>query len=158
MSVLAPGPVPALASVPPSGGSAGASDPADFGALVVTSLLALTLLAVLAAVVAPRPVAAVLILTAAVALPGAAITLRLKWGDTVTAIAITVALGLAIDIFAALAMVWSGWWHPMAAAAIVGAVSALTLVCAVRRPWRFATVKVDDSLRTVIALVPAVAS
>jgi hypothetical protein len=123
--------------------------------LVAASLLALELVAVLAAVVAPAPVRGLLILVAAVALPGAAITLRMRLGDALTMVALTAAVGLAIDIFVGLAMVWTGWWHPAVAAVIVGGASTISLLPELRGFAHVARLRVADPLPALFTILPA---
>jgi hypothetical protein len=138
------------APAPPNG--------SELKSLVALSLVALELVAVVGAFVAPAPVRALLILAAAVAVPGAAITVRLNLGDALTAIGLTVALGLAVDVVASLAMLWSGWFHPVAGAVIVGAASTASLVPHLRGALRLERLRVADPAKTLLALLPAVAA
>jgi hypothetical protein len=151
--LLTPAPAPD-GSLEPAPTSA-IPEPSKLRPLVAASLIALELVAVLAAVAAPAPVRALLILAAAVALPGAAITLRLKLGDAVTAIGLTVALGLTVDIIAGLALVWSGWWHPALAAAIVGGASTITLLPELRGWPRRVKLSAAGLLPSLVVLLPA---
>jgi hypothetical protein len=159
---LAPTPTPAPAPAPSAGDPDAAPSTLPAGpvrselrSLVALSLVALELVAVLSAFVAPAPVRALLILAAAVALPGAAITVRLNLGDALTTIGLTVALGLTVDVLVALAMVWTGWFHPVAAAVVVGAASTASLAAHLRGAMRLGRLRVADPARAFLALLPA---
>ena len=139
-------------------GAESPSERSDHRALVGGSLLGLELAAVIAAGVAPAPVRALLILAAMVALPGGAITLRLRLGDALTALALTVALGLTADVFAGLAMVWTGWWHPVAAAAVLGGASTASILPLVRGRLPVARLAAAPPLSAVLGALPALAA
>lgn len=70
-----------------------------------------------------------LVLAAACLVPGGALLTRLAVADAVEAVALAVALGFTVEAAGALAMAWSGWWHPFAyALALVGAASVLIVL------------------------------
>jgi hypothetical protein len=96
--------------------------------MLPAGVVALALLAVLAAFVAPQPARAVIVFAAMAIVPGAAVMLRVPSTDAATALGLTVALGLAIDTLASLFMVWTGWWYPVAGAAVVGTISVLSIL------------------------------
>jgi len=53
-----------------------------------------------------------LVLTAACLIPGGALLTRLPVEDALEAFGLAVGLGFTIEAIGALAMVWTGWWHP----------------------------------------------
>lgn len=146
VALLQPAPVGAPARVlGPAGGrdrpavsSAPSGDRRQASAAAV-GVLALTLAAAVAAFAAPQPARALLIFAAMVTVPGAAVMLRVSGTDATTAAGLTVAISLAIGTLASLAMVWTGWWHPVAGAAAVGTASVLSILplCRgrLRVPW-----------------------
>jgi hypothetical protein len=91
------------------------------------SLIGLALALCLAClVVLPAPVAARAIVgfTVLFTLPGAAILTRVRIADPLAALATAIALSLSVDTAVALLMIWTGWWRPGAAAAVL-----LTTAC-----------------------------
>jgi uncharacterized membrane protein len=82
-----------------------------------------------------------LVLTAACLLPGGALLTRLPVEDVLEACGLAVGLGFTIEAVGALAMVWTGWWHPlgwalalMAAACVMFALDLRRNLVAVREP------------------------
>jgi hypothetical protein len=69
------------------------------------------------------------VLLAACLLPGAALLTRLSAEDAIERCALAISLGLCLEAAGALAMVWSGWWHPFlwASALLAGACLVLAL-------------------------------
>jgi hypothetical protein len=53
-----------------------------------------------------------LVLVAACLIPGSALLTRLPGEDVLEALGLAVGLGFCIEAAGALAMVWTGWWHP----------------------------------------------
>ncbi len=74
-----------------------------------------------------------LVLAAACLIPGGALLTRLPVEDAVEAFGLTVGLGLTIETFGALAMVWTGWWHPFGWAIVLGAIACAVLAVDLRR-------------------------
>jgi hypothetical protein len=67
-------------------------------------------------------------LLAALIVPGAAVMTRLPIADVSQGAALIVGMSLTIEVSATLVMVWSGWWHPVAAAIIIIGAAAIVLV------------------------------
>jgi uncharacterized membrane protein len=102
-------------------------------------LAALALIAVACVVNLFVPVGAgrtIVTLLAALAVPGAAVMIRMPVSDPAQGVALAVGLSLTVEVVVTLVMVWTGWWHPVAAAAalagVTAAVLAADLVCDVR--------------------------
>jgi hypothetical protein len=55
-----------------------------------------------------------LVLLAACVVPGAALLTRVEVHDLLEAAGLAVAFSLGVEGAGALAMVWTGWWHPLA--------------------------------------------
>jgi uncharacterized membrane protein len=76
-------------------------------------------------------------LLAALAVPGAALMIRMPVSDPAQGATLVVGLSLTVEVVVTLMMAWTGWWHPVvAAAALTGftaAVLAADLVRVVRR-------------------------
>jgi hypothetical protein len=68
-----------------------------------------------------------LLLAAACLVPGSALLTRLPVDDTLEAFGLAVGLGLTIETVGALAMVWTGWWHPFGWAIALGALACTML-------------------------------
>ncbi len=70
-----------------------------------------------------------LVLASACLLPGCALLTRLPVEDALEGFGLAVGLGFTIEAIGALAMVWTGWWHPFGWAIALGvaACSALAL-------------------------------
>jgi hypothetical protein len=71
------------------------------------------------------PLRLLLVLATACLVPGGALLTRLPAQDALTALGLAVGLGLCIETVGALAMIWTGVWHPVGAAGVL-----LTLTCA----------------------------
>ena len=67
-----------------------------------------------------------LLLAAACLIPGGALLTRLPSDGVLEATGVAVALGFSIEAAAALVMIWSGWWHPIAWAVILVSVASMT--------------------------------
>lgn len=80
-----------------------------------------------------HPVRPFVLVAAATLVPGGAIVTRLRTGDGLTDLALAIGLSLAVEIAASLALTWTGWWHPAAAALALGAVSLWLLASDLRR-------------------------
>jgi hypothetical protein len=119
---------PALVTPAPVAGPRAARLGRSRTSMLSVGVLALALGAVLAAFVAPQPARAVIVFAAMAIVPGAAVMLRVPPTDAATAVGLTVALGLAIDTLVSLFMVWTGWWYPVAGAAVVGAISVVSIL------------------------------
>jgi hypothetical protein len=74
-----------------------------------------------------------LVFAAACVIPGGAVLTRLPVEDVLEAFGLAVGLGFAIETVGALAMVWTGWWHPFGWAIVVGVGACATLVLDLRR-------------------------
>jgi hypothetical protein len=74
-----------------------------------------------------------LVLVSACLVPGGAMLTRLPVEDPLEAIGLAASLGFCIEALGALAMVWTGWWHPFGWAATVLAVASLVLALDIRR-------------------------
>jgi uncharacterized membrane protein len=67
-----------------------------------------------------------LVLLGACLLPGGALLTRLPVEDVLEAVALAVGIGFSIEAAGALAMAWTGWWHPYAwALVLLGAACAM---------------------------------
>lgn len=76
-------------------------------------LLLLAVLAVAACVLdAHGVIRLLLVLAAACLIPGGAVLTLLPVEDPLEAVGLAVGLGFSIEAVGALAMVWTGWWHP----------------------------------------------
>jgi uncharacterized membrane protein len=94
----------------------------DLGSLV---LLACGLAAVAAG---SGPVRTVLVLAAAISVPGWALLTLLPATDLLTAVALSVAFSLALEIAGSLVLGWVGWWHPFVLAGVLCGASAVALL------------------------------
>jgi len=74
-----------------------------------------------------------LVLAAACLIPGGALLTRLPVEDAIEAFGLAVGLGFTIEAFGALAMVWTGWWHPFGWAIALGVVACAVLLVDLRR-------------------------
>ncbi len=68
--------------------------------------------------------------------PGAALMIRMPVSDPAQRVALVVGLSLTVEVAATLAMAWTGWWHPVAAAAALAAVTSAVLVADLARAVR----------------------
>lgn len=73
-----------------------------------------------------------LVLAAACLIPGSALLTRLSVEDTLEAFALAIGLGLTIETVGALAMIWTGWWHPLGWAIALGALACALLAVDLR--------------------------
>ncbi|HEY4451305.1 MAG TPA: hypothetical protein VGN13_06895 [Solirubrobacteraceae bacterium] len=100
-------------------------------------LLALAAAALLVSVLnAPHAVRLLVLLAAACLVPGAALLCFLPTADPLVRVAMCVGLSLAVEALGALAMVWTGFWHPVAWAAVLGMAACISLAVDVRRGVR----------------------
>jgi uncharacterized membrane protein len=75
-------------------------------------------------------------LLAALVVPGAAVMVRLPISDAAQGVALVTGLSLTVEIAVTLAMAWSGWWHPVAAAAALAGATAVVLAADLVRESR----------------------
>jgi hypothetical protein len=73
-----------------------------------------------------------LVLIAACLIPGSALLTRLSVEDTLEAFGLAIGLGLTIETVGALAMIWTGWWHPLAWTIALGALACALLAIDLR--------------------------
>jgi uncharacterized membrane protein len=79
-----------------------------------SALLALAVLTALACLTdAGTVVRPLLVLLAGCLIPGAALLTRLPVADPLEAAALAVVGSLCMEAVGALAMIWTGWWHPV---------------------------------------------
>ena len=74
-----------------------------------------------------------LVLAAACLIPGSALLTRLSVEDELEAFGLAVGFGFTIEAFGALAMVWTGWWHPFGWAIVLGLVACAVLAIDLQR-------------------------
>lgn len=74
-----------------------------------------------------------LVLAAACLIPGSALLTRLPVEDVLEAFGLAVGLGFTIEAVGALAMVWTGWWHPFGWALALVTAACVVLVLDLRR-------------------------
>jgi hypothetical protein len=74
-----------------------------------------------------------LVLAAACLVPGGALLTRLPVEDAIEAFGLAVGLGITIETLGALAMIWTGWWHPFGWAIVLGVVACAVLAVDLRR-------------------------
>ncbi len=60
------------------------------------------------------------VFVAACLVPGGALLTRLRVGDPAAAVGLAIGLSLGVEIVGSLALVWSGFWHPVLLAAVLG--------------------------------------
>jgi uncharacterized membrane protein len=75
-------------------------------------------------------------LLAALVIPGAPLTIRRPIADPAQGVVLLVALSLAVEVVVTLMMAWTGWWHPVAAAAALAGVTAAVLAADLVRDLR----------------------
>jgi len=98
------------------------------------ALLALAALAAASvAVHAPGAVRVTAVLVAACLLPGGALLTLLPGGEAPQTLGYAVGLGLAVETLGALAMIWSGFWHPVAWSILLGGAASCLLATDLRR-------------------------
>jgi uncharacterized membrane protein len=95
------------------------------------AILALVALAFLAGVInalAPvGPLRTAVSVAAALLVPGGAMTLHMNVTAREHVVALALGLSVAVETLLALAMVWTGWWHPVAVASALLGVSVAAL-------------------------------
>lgn len=74
-----------------------------------------------------------LLLAAACLVPGGALLTRLPLDGVLETVGLAVALGFSIEAGGALVMIWTGWWHPVAWAVILGSVASMTFAFDLQR-------------------------
>jgi hypothetical protein len=74
-----------------------------------------------------------LVLAGACLIPGGALLTRLPVEDVLEAFGLAVGLGFAIEAAGALAMVWTGWWHPFGWALVLVGAACVVFVLDLRR-------------------------
>jgi hypothetical protein len=74
-----------------------------------------------------------LVLAAACLIPGGALLTCLPVEDALEAFGVAVGLGFTIEAIGALAMVWTGWWHPFGWGIALGTVACGVLAIDLRR-------------------------
>jgi uncharacterized membrane protein len=84
-----------------------------------------------------------LVLAATCLLPGSAILTRLPGEDVLEVLGLAVGLSFTVGAAGALAMVWTGWWHPYGCALALVSTACVMIVLDFRRnlretlaPWR----------------------
>lgn len=73
-----------------------------------------------------------LVLAAACLIPGSALLTRLPVEDVLEALGLAVCMGFGMEAVGALAMVWTGWWHPLAWSLVLVAAACVTLALDLR--------------------------
>jgi uncharacterized membrane protein len=79
----------------------------------------------------------IITLLASLTVPGAALMIRLPVSDLAQGMALVVGLSLTAEVVVTLAMAWTGWWHPVAAAAALAGLTAAVLVADLVRNVRW---------------------
>ena len=74
-----------------------------------------------------------LVLAAACLVPGGALLTLLTVEDVLEAVSLAVGFGFGIEAAGALAMAWTGWWHPFGWALVLVAGACVMLVLDLRR-------------------------
>lgn len=74
-----------------------------------------------------------LVLAAACLIPGGALLTRLPGEDVLEAFGLAVGLSFTVEAVGALAMVWTGWWHPFGWALALATVACVMFVLDLRR-------------------------
>lgn len=87
--------------------------------VIDAALLALTAAAVALALTGAGLPRAVLVLAAAVSVPGWAALTRLPRTDLLTSAALAVVISIAIEICGSLVFGWAHWWHPWVLAVVL---------------------------------------
>lgn len=97
---------------------------------VLCDLGLLGLLAAAATVVTGdvQPVRPFVVFAAALLVPGGALLTKLRTGESITDLALTVGLSLAVEVAGGLILAWSGWWHPVTLAVVLGGGSSALLL------------------------------
>jgi hypothetical protein len=101
---------------------------------VESMLLLLAAVTVAVSLEAPASTARLLlVLAAACLLPGGAVLTRLPVGEALEALGLAVALSLCVETIGVLAMIWTGWWHPVGFGVALAALSCLALAADLAR-------------------------
>jgi uncharacterized membrane protein len=74
-----------------------------------------------------------LVLAAACLVPGGALLTRLPVEDPLEAFGLAVGLGFTIEAIGTLAMIWTGWWHPLGWAIVLVSAACGMFVLDLRR-------------------------
>jgi hypothetical protein len=74
-----------------------------------------------------------LVLAAACLVPGGALLTRLPVGDPLEAFGLAVGLGFTIEAIGTLAMIWTGWWHPLGWAIVLVSAACVMFLLDLRR-------------------------
>jgi hypothetical protein len=74
-----------------------------------------------------------LILAAACLVPGGALLTRLPVEDPLEAFGLAVGLGFTIEAIGTLAMIWTGWWHPLGWAMVLVSAACVMFLLDLRR-------------------------
>jgi uncharacterized membrane protein len=117
-----------------------ASSTDDRAARAQLELAALALIAVACVVNLVLPAGTgrtIVTLLAALTVPGAAVMIRMPISDPVQGVALVAGLSLAVEVAVTLVMAWTGWWHPVAAAAALAGVTAAVLCADLVREMRW---------------------
>lgn len=147
-----PAPTPPIAIDPVSAHSARPSEPASSPQTIVVDssqrwlgdqrrcinadcVLLLLAAATVASLLldAPSPIRLLLLLAAACLIPGSALLTLLPVEDPFEAFALAVGFGFTLETVGALAMVWTGWWHPYGWTIVLGALACVMLTLDLRR-------------------------
>jgi uncharacterized membrane protein len=111
----------------------------DRATRAILELAALALIAAACLVNLVMPAGAgrtIVTLLAALAVPGAAFVIRMPISDPAQGAALVAGLSLTVEVAVTLAMAWSGWWHPVAAAAVLAGATATVLTADLARHIR----------------------
>jgi hypothetical protein len=88
----------------------------------------IVLAAVLGVLDAPTALRVPILFLAASVGPGGAVLRLLPEDNFTSSVAVAVSLSLSIEIAGSLLMVWTGWWHPLVFATVVGGLAVGVLV------------------------------
>lgn len=69
-----------------------------------------------------------LVLACACVIPGSALLTRLSVDDVLEGFTLAVALSFVVEAAGALAMIWTGWWHPLGWAIAVVVIASVVLL------------------------------
>jgi uncharacterized membrane protein len=97
-------------------------------------LLSLAAATIAVCLLAPDSIARLLLVLAAACLvPGGALLTRLPVEDPLEAFGLAVGLGFTIEAIGTLAMIWTGWWHPLGWAIVLVSAACGMFVLDLRR-------------------------
>jgi uncharacterized membrane protein len=94
---------------------------------VDAALLVLTIAAAASSAAGAGLPRTLLVLVAALVVPGWAVLTRLPHADVLTSVALTVVISVAIEILGSLALGWAGWWHPWVLGVGLAGLSGLSI-------------------------------